>query len=80
MLIQHSKVVQCRVEVEVAVPPKVGGQPAKLQFSRVVFELVVEAINACGKAPKDKLRLVPHVMANFMTISDARAGSNGHSS
>jgi len=47
------------------------------QFSRVVFELVVEAINACGKAPKDKLRLVPHVMANFMTISDARAESNG---
>ncbi|KAJ4286494.1 hypothetical protein N0V90_013194 [Kalmusia sp. IMI 367209] len=29
------------------------------------FELVVAAVRACGKAPADRLRLVPHVMTSF---------------
>jgi hypothetical protein len=35
------------------------------ELSRASFQLVVEAINVCGNAPEDKLRVVPHVMANF---------------
>jgi hypothetical protein len=32
------------------------------KYRQAVFRLVVEAIEGCGRAPEDKLRLVPHVM------------------
>ena len=45
------------------------------ELSRATFQLIVAAIDGCGNAPEDKLRLVPHVMANFTTL----AGGSGTS-
>ncbi|KAI9773490.1 MAG: Kinesin light chain 3, partial [Geoglossum umbratile] len=47
------------------------------KFSLATFELVIEAIEGCGKAPEGKLRLVPHVMANFSALARASDRSNG---
>ncbi|KAH0562801.1 hypothetical protein GP486_002573 [Trichoglossum hirsutum] len=47
------------------------------KFSLATFELVIEAIEGCGKAPEEKLRLVPHVMANFSALAGASDRSNG---
>ncbi|KAF2804628.1 TPR-like protein [Mytilinidion resinicola] len=38
------------------------------RFSVTTFKLVVKAINGCGNTPEEKLRLVPHVMANFAML------------
>jgi tetratricopeptide (TPR) repeat protein len=46
------------------------------QFSRTTFKLVVEAIKGCRNTPEDKLRLVPHVMANFATLAGASGTSD----
>jgi tetratricopeptide (TPR) repeat protein len=42
------------------------------KFSVTTFKLVMEAINCCGNTPEEKLRLVPHVMANFGMLVDSR--------
>jgi tetratricopeptide (TPR) repeat protein len=39
------------------------------EFSHATFEVIMGAINGCRNAPEDKLRLVPHVMANFTTLA-----------
>jgi hypothetical protein len=41
----------------------------QVELSNATFELVVKAINGCINTPEDKLRLVPHVMANFTTVA-----------
>jgi tetratricopeptide (TPR) repeat protein len=43
-------------------------------FSSMVLQLLAEAISNCGKEPQDKLRLVPHLMANFATVVNASYG------
>jgi hypothetical protein len=40
------------------------------------FIFVMEAIDRCGYAPEDKLRLVPHTIANFTTLAGTRGASN----
>jgi hypothetical protein len=47
-------------------------------LSLATLGLVVEAIEECGKTPQDKLRLVPHVMANISTLVDASHGLDHH--
>jgi hypothetical protein len=47
----------------------------QVEFSRATFKLVVEAIDGCRNTPEDKLRLIPHVMANFTTLAGARGAS-----
>ena len=42
------------------------------KISNTTFELIVEAINGCRNTPEDKLRLVPHVIANFTTVAGIR--------
>jgi tetratricopeptide (TPR) repeat protein len=44
------------------------------KFSLATFRLVVEAIDRCGNTPEDKLRLVPHAMANFSTLASTSGG------
>jgi hypothetical protein len=39
------------------------------KFSVTTFTLILEAMNGCGNAPEDKLRLVSRIMANFATIA-----------
>jgi nucleoside phosphorylase/tetratricopeptide (TPR) repeat protein len=46
------------------------------KFSLATFRLIVEAIEGCGKAPEEKLRLVPHIMSNFTMLAGASGGSN----
>ncbi|KAJ8108175.1 hypothetical protein OPT61_g8359 [Boeremia exigua] len=46
------------------------------KYSWAAFELVVEAIECCGRAPDDKLRLVPHVMESFAALFRASDKSN----
>ena len=41
----------------------------QIKFSRATFEFDVEAIKGCRNMPEDKLKLVPHVMANFKTLA-----------
>jgi len=48
----------------------------QIKFCRATSELVVEAVRRCGKAPEEKLRVVPHVMANFATITSTGEASN----
>ena len=43
----------------------------QVELGNATFELVVEAIDGCRNTPEDKLRLVPHVMANFTTVFGA---------
>ena len=43
---------------------------------RVVLEAIMRAIKRCRNAPEDKLRFVPHVMANFATLCSARTVGN----
>jgi hypothetical protein len=38
-----------------------------------MFELIVEAINGCRNTPKNKLRLVPRMMANFTKVAATSA-------
>jgi hypothetical protein len=40
-------------------------------YSQAAFELVVDATEGCGRAPDDKLRLVPHVTASFAALTRA---------
>lgn len=44
------------------------------KFSQATFGLVVKAVGNCGSTPGEKLRMVPHVMANFAAISSASSG------
>ena len=46
------------------------------EFSVTILTLIVEAIIGCRNAPEDKLRLVPHIMANFATMAGARGLSD----
>jgi tetratricopeptide (TPR) repeat protein len=52
------------------------------KYSRAVFRLVVEAVKAVGavggysRAPKDKLRLVPHVIGSFEALTSVGNKSN----
>jgi hypothetical protein len=46
------------------------------KFCVATFKLVLKAIIGCGNSPKDKLRLVPHIMANFTAISDSSMAPN----
>jgi tetratricopeptide (TPR) repeat protein len=44
------------------------------KYSRAVFGLIVEAVEAVGsygRGPEDKLRLVPHVMGSFAALTGA---------
>ncbi|KAL1641603.1 hypothetical protein SLS61_010027 [Didymella pomorum] len=40
-------------------------------YGRAAFGLVVEATEGCGRAPDDRLRLVPHVMGSFAALTGA---------
>jgi hypothetical protein len=40
-------------------------------YGRAAFGLVVEATESCGRAPDDRLRLVPHVMGSFAALTGA---------
>jgi Tetratricopeptide repeat len=42
----------------------------KVGFTEVTFQLVVKAVDNCGGIPRDKLRLVQHIMANFSLLVD----------
>ncbi|PWI64992.1 hypothetical protein PCL_08351 [Purpureocillium lilacinum] len=42
----------------------------RIPLCLAALQLVAEAVAACGHVPKQKLRLVPHVMANFREFSD----------
>jgi tetratricopeptide (TPR) repeat protein len=42
------------------------------KFSVATLTLILEAVNGCGNAPADKLRLVPHIMAHFATIAGVK--------
>ncbi|XP_014552000.1 hypothetical protein COCVIDRAFT_41753 [Bipolaris victoriae FI3] len=45
----------------------------KDKYSQAAFGLVMEAIEGCGCAPDNKLRLMPHVMANLaITLREQR--------
>jgi hypothetical protein len=46
------------------------------KFSVATFTLVVEAMKGCANTPEDKLRLVPHIMTNFITIAGTRGLSD----
>ncbi|KAF2234939.1 TPR-like protein [Viridothelium virens] len=45
-------------------------------FSITVLKLMAAAITGCSSWPDDKLRLVPHVMANFYTVAQPGYISN----
>ena len=47
----------------------------QVELSNATFELVVKAIDGCRNTPEDKLRLVPHVMANFTTLAGVSGAS-----
>lgn len=42
------------------------------KFSHATFRLVVEAVEGCSSVPKDKLRVVPHVIASFAGLAMGR--------
>lgn len=44
------------------------------KYSMTGLQLLQGAISTCGKEPQDKLRLMPHVMANFGTVTQASGG------
>ena len=46
------------------------------KFSQATFGLVVDAVEGCGNAPEERLRLVPHMMANFAALTGASNASN----
>ncbi|RMZ84471.1 hypothetical protein DV738_g741, partial [Chaetothyriales sp. CBS 135597] len=46
----------------------------KQNFSILTFCLLSRTIIECSDAPKEKLRLVPHVMANFTALDGTAAG------
>jgi hypothetical protein len=48
----------------------------QLQFSHATFKIIVKAIDGCRNTPEDKLRLVPHIMANFATLTSASGTSD----
>lgn len=43
--------------------------PDRQSFCLAALQLAVEAVVGCGPTPGDKIRLVPHVMANFSELS-----------
>jgi hypothetical protein len=49
-------------------------QEEQHDVSSIVLQLLAEAISECGKEPQDRLRLIPHLMANFATVANARYG------
>lgn len=44
------------------------GESEQRKFSVAVLELVAKAVTKCSNLPKDRVRLMPHVMANFKTL------------
>ncbi|CAN9379920.1 unnamed protein product [Alternaria alternata] len=53
------------------------GAEEQSKYSQAAFGLVIEAIEGCGRAPEDKLRLVPHVMGSFAALTGAHSGISG---
>ncbi|EXJ95818.1 hypothetical protein A1O1_00942 [Capronia coronata CBS 617.96] len=45
-------------------------------FSRETFQLIRNAVSGCSDRAEDKLRLVPHVMANFATLANVNEGTD----
>ena len=45
-----------------------------MEFSVATFQLLRQAVFNCSKEPRDQLRLVPHIMANFGAVLNARDG------
>jgi hypothetical protein len=43
----------------------------------MILQLLAEAVSECENELQDKLRLVPHLMANFATIVNARYERTG---
>ena len=46
-------------------------RPQQQGFSIAVLQLVAGAIAGCSNQPKDRLRLVPHVMANYENLAQS---------
>jgi hypothetical protein len=49
-------------------------QEEQHNVSSIVLQLLAEVVSECANEPQDKLRLVPHLMANFATVANARYG------
>jgi hypothetical protein len=52
-------------------------QKEQHNVSSMILQLLAEAVSECGNEPQDKLRLAPHLMANFATVVNARYGRTG---
>src|SRR5205814_5912351 len=45
-------------------------RPTMKRFCLAALQLLVEAINICANQPQAKVRLVPHLRANFDTVKE----------